>query len=130
MPQHSEHPQPLLRLIDDSLLEAEFLWGRLDSALDAHNETLQAVERWTERRLIGALDGVRIAGRSAIDPLLTSALRDRDPDIVSVAAYLLAVLSDPEAERVLEAGVQSASSHRIHAFARGLGRAADIPALH
>jgi uncharacterized protein (TIGR02270 family) len=43
--------------------------------------------------------------------------------------YLLAVLSDPSAERVLETGVQSISSYHVRAFARGLGRAACVPAL-
>lgn len=121
---------PLWHLVEESLMEAEFLWTRLDDKLDAHDHTLAEVEAWVECRLLGALDGVQLAGASAIEPLLADALQQRDLGLVSAAAYVLAVLADPRADRALEAALREVSAYRAPAFARGLGRAGRVPALH
>ena len=111
-------------------MEAEFLWTRWDDTLDAHDHTLAEVEAWVEYRLLGALDGVQLAGASAIEPLLADALQQRDLGLVSAAAYVLAVLADPRADRALEAALRDVPAYRAPAFARGLGRAGRVPALH
>jgi uncharacterized protein (TIGR02270 family) len=116
--------------VEESLSEAAFLWLRLDGALDADDHALPDVERWVEGRLQGALDGVRIAGSAALDPLLADALRDADLGAVSAAAYVLAMSDDPKAESALEGAVRAVTSERLDALALGLGRAAQSRKLH
>src|SRR5436190_11144567 len=49
-------------LVEESLDEAAFLWGRWESELVSLTRSLDEVWTWTEDRLHGALDGVRAAG--------------------------------------------------------------------
>jgi uncharacterized protein (TIGR02270 family) len=130
MTHHSRNPRLLWHLVEASLSEADFLWTRLDDSLDAHDRTLAHVESWVESRLLGALDGVRIGGERAVEPLLATALHDRDPGLVSVAAHVLLRLAHPAADRVLEASLRKVSCDRVDAFSRGLGRTGQVPALH
>jgi uncharacterized protein (TIGR02270 family) len=115
--------------VEESLSDAAFLWTRLDQALAAPDHTLPDVERWVERRLFGALDGVRLGGSSAASPLLSEAFVDQDPGLVSVAAYLLATISTAPALSVLEDGLRQLTEDRVSAVARGLGRAGNVSAL-
>ncbi|MEY4514143.1 MAG: hypothetical protein RLZZ450_6265, partial [Pseudomonadota bacterium] len=126
----SSRTQPFWRLVEESLSEASYLWARLDSALQAHDYTLAEVQTWVEGRLLGALDGVRLGGAAAIAPLIAPGLQDADQGVVSVAAYLLSLLADTEAERTLEGGLREASGETVQAFTRGLGRAGRVEALH
>jgi uncharacterized protein (TIGR02270 family) len=130
MSQPPRKPALVWRLVEESLSEAAYLWLRLDAALDAHDHTLADVERWVEGRLLGALDGVLVAGEAAIEPLLTDALLDVDLGSVSAAAYVLSMLSHQKTDEVLEQALRRVAPAQVHAFARGLGRAAQTQSLH
>ncbi|MDB4985290.1 MAG: hypothetical protein JWN04_468 [Myxococcaceae bacterium] len=123
--------RPLFHLVEESASEASFLWTRLDAALDAHDYVLAEVHTWVEDRLLGALDGVRLAGVAAIDPVLRPALECEDHGAVGSSVYLLSVLSDARADQVLELGLRSIATPELaSAYARGLGRAGRVDALH
>jgi hypothetical protein len=78
-------------LVEQSLSEADFLWTQLDQFFDTHPHSFADVEARLEPRLLGALDGIRVAGTSAIEPLLQPAIRDTEPGVASVAAYVLSM---------------------------------------
>jgi uncharacterized protein (TIGR02270 family) len=120
--QDLQRPRLLWPLVEESLSEAEFLWNRFDNALDAHDHSLADAQIWAEDRLQGALDGVRVAGAEAIEPLLRSAVQAFEPPLVSVAAYLLACLPDRAAHELLEASLRELTPYHARAFALGLGR--------
>ena len=67
--QSAEPLQPLWDIVEESFEEAEFLWGRWECALDAHDRDLDGVSSWVEERLLGALEGVRVAGDAAIESI-------------------------------------------------------------
>jgi uncharacterized protein (TIGR02270 family) len=117
-------------LVEQSLSEADYLWTQLDESFDTPARSFADVEAWVEPRLLGALDGVRVAGTAAVEPLLRDSIRDLELGVASVAAYALSMLSDPGADRVIEQAVREVSYHHGAAYVRGLGRAARVPALH
>ncbi|HET8933330.1 MAG TPA: hypothetical protein VFN67_07830 [Polyangiales bacterium] len=123
-------PKLIWRLVEESLSDAAFLWTRLDQALDAPDFTLSDVERWVEKRLIGSLDGVRLAGSAALSPLLAEAFVDQDPGFVSTAAYVLATMGTTDAQKALENNLRQLTDERVSAVARGLGRTGNSAALH
>jgi uncharacterized protein (TIGR02270 family) len=126
----SAAPKLIWRLVEESLSDAAFLWTRLDQALDAADHTFPDVERWVERRLIGAMDGVRVAGSAAFSPLLSEAFVDQDPGLVSAAAYLLTSAGTAPALKALEDNLRQLTGERVSAVARGLGRTGNTGALH
>lgn len=121
---------PIWRLVEESMSEAAFLWLRLDSALNADDHSLEDVERWVEERLQGALDGVCVAGSSALDSLLPEALEDEDLGAVAAAAYLTAGLKDSRSLRLLEQALRQATPARAAPLACALGRTGDCALLH
>jgi uncharacterized protein (TIGR02270 family) len=112
-------PPPQWDLVRESFREAAFLWARWEDALDSPLHTLDDVVRCVERRLVGAVDGVRLGGRRAIDELLIPALSGRRHHEATVAAHILAALSRDEIGHVLAAFMQ-ASGARLAALRRGL----------
>jgi uncharacterized protein (TIGR02270 family) len=107
-------------VVEECLDEAEFLWASRERALDAHNQNMERVGTWIEERLLGALDGILVAGDAAID-LLATAL-DGVPSRASVAAYLLASLNCQAAADVLVRVLSTAS--QLLLIRRGLELAA------
>jgi uncharacterized protein (TIGR02270 family) len=130
MTQTTQPPRPFARLVEESASEAGYLWTRLDAALDAHDYSLREVHVWVEERLRGALDGVQLAGREAIEPWLLPALQDCDAGAVSAAAFMLASMDDIVAVRALERALHQAEEEAVPALARGLGRTARVEFLH
>ena len=80
---------PYWDLVEQSLEEAEFLWKRWEADLSSLTRNLAATSTWTEERLHGALDGVRIAGERIVE-VAAGALGSGNLAAQTVAAHLLA----------------------------------------
>ena len=109
-------------LVEESLDEAEFLWTRWETFLDSPALSLAKVDFWVEQRLRGALDGVRVAGDAAIEPLLEPALASDTPGRIAAAAYVLASLATPRALTLLTRAIESFAGPSLDAVRRGAER--------
>jgi uncharacterized protein (TIGR02270 family) len=111
--------EPLWDLVEESLDEAVFLWKRWEADLAHPTRSLDEVWSWTEDRLQGALDGVRIAG-AAVPRLAVAALGGDDAAQIAVSAHLLADRSTPEGRIPLVAAVRAATGSRLSSMVRGI----------
>lgn len=111
--------EPLRELVDQSLDEAAFFWKRWESDLGSLTRSLEEVWSWTEDRLHGALDGVRVAGEGLVE-VTRAALHGRDTGALTIAAHLLAGQSPPAARHALADAVRHARGPRLEAIARGI----------
>jgi uncharacterized protein (TIGR02270 family) len=105
-------------LVEDSLEEADFLWGGWEAALGSHALGLDGVASWVEERLLGSLDGVILAGDAAIDGLLAPAIDGAAGARLSAAVFCLASLGTPAALGAVARAFEGAG-------ARADGRAED-----
>jgi uncharacterized protein (TIGR02270 family) len=112
-------PEPLWDLVEESLDEATFLWRRWEAELSSLGRNLDEVWSWTEDRLHGALDGVRVAGES-IARLVEPLLAGDDPAILSVCAHLLAARSPSNARALLATVIGDAAGPRLWSMIRGI----------
>jgi uncharacterized protein (TIGR02270 family) len=113
--------EPLRELVEESLDEAVFLWHRWEGELSSLTRNLDETWTWTEDRLQGALDGVRVAGDAMPGILRGEAgLESDDLRRVIVAAHLLAAGSTREALDALGSSLRVASGPRLFALARGI----------
>jgi uncharacterized protein (TIGR02270 family) len=115
--------EPLWDLVEESLDEAVFLWKRWEADLDSPVRSLEEVRSWTEDRLQGALDGVRVAG-DRLPTLVRPLLEDDEPLRLTVAAHLLAAGSAPAAREHLAAAIRQANGPRLWSMIRGIEAAA------
>lgn len=111
--------EPLWDLVEESLDESAFFWNRWEAELLSLTRNLGEVWSWTEDRLQGALDGVRVSG-DRLARTLESALAGDDPARVAVAAHLLAAKSGPEARGLLATAVGSATGARLRSMIRAI----------
>lgn len=121
--------QPLWSFVEESLDEAGFLWTRWEAALESTDLTLADVSTWVEDRLFGALDGVRVAGDAAVEPLLVPALAERDLGRVSAAAYVLASLGSAAAHEALCNALRGADARSGPALEAALARLPSLSVL-
>lgn len=128
MPSSGSAAEPLRDLIDESFDEAAFLWQRWESELSSLTRSLDEVWSWTEDRLHGALDGVRVAGDAAVE-IVGPDLISEDAGRVSVAAAVLAGRSDPPAIEALTRALVAAEGDALRAMVRGLEVAGSNQAL-
>jgi uncharacterized protein (TIGR02270 family) len=112
-------PEPLWDLVEESLEEAAFLWKRWQAELHSLERNLDEVWSWTEDRLHGALDGVRVAGDS-IPRLVEPLLAGDDPAILTVCAHLLAAGSPGNARALLATTIGAAAGPRLWSMIRGI----------
>jgi uncharacterized protein (TIGR02270 family) len=110
---------PFSDLISDSLHEATFLWGRWEQELTSLTRNLDEIDAWTEDRLHGALDGVRVAGTGLID-LISPGLRAEDSSQVSVSAALLGSSTSDAAPAAIADALGDAGHVQLDALLRGL----------
>src|SRR4029434_253967 len=87
---------PFRDLVDESFDEAAFLWRRWEGELTSLTRNLYEIYSWTEDRLHGALDGVRVGGDAAIE-IASEALASDDLDRITAGAAVLASSSEPTA---------------------------------
>ncbi len=119
---------PFRDLVEESFDEAAFLWRRWESELASLTRNLDEIYSWTEDRLHGALDGVRVGGAVAVE-IATEALRSDDIDRATVGAAVLASSADPKATDVLVAELSAAKDAKLHAIVRSLEVAGSDHAL-
>jgi uncharacterized protein (TIGR02270 family) len=110
---------PFQDLVEESFDEAAFLWRRWENELASLTRNLDEVWSWTEDRLHGALDGVRVGGAGAID-LAKTALRGNEIDRITVAAAVLGSSSESGAIEIVTAALHDAKGETLSAILRGL----------
>jgi uncharacterized protein (TIGR02270 family) len=110
--------QPFRELLEESLDEAHFLWRRFEQELSSLTRNLDEIESWTEDRLQGALDGVRVAP-DQLEALLMSGLAGDDPTQIAVAAHLLATSKSAPLVSKLSDSVRGATGPKLDAMIRG-----------
>ena len=106
-------------LVEDSFDEAAFLWRRWEQELTSPTRNIDDVWSWTEDRLHGALEGVRIAGER-LPEVVADGLRSDEIGRVSASAALLASSAAPDAARVLAAALKTADGEMLRAIVRGI----------
>ena len=111
--------EPFSDLVDESLDEAAFLWRRWESELTSLTRSLDEIYSWTEDRLHGALDGVRVAGPRAVEVGRTE-LDSEEDDRVTVATAILGSINEPGAPEAIAAALKVAEGKRLNAILRGL----------
>jgi len=115
----SNAPAPFRDLVEECFDEAAFLWRRGEAELTSLTRNLDEVWTWTEERLHGALDGVRVGGRAAID-IATEGLLSNDIDRITAGAGVLASNVDPNAIEAITAALAVAEGDKLRAIVRGL----------
>lgn len=112
--------QPLAHLIDESFEEAAFLWSRWEADLASISRNLDEVWSWTEDRLSGALDGVRLAPDSALERLVETAVSAGEPLALTVCGRVLADAPAPGARALLAQTLSAATGAQLRALMRGI----------
>jgi uncharacterized protein (TIGR02270 family) len=111
---------PLWRVVEETLDEAEFLLRRWQDVIFTHAYGLDGVSFWVEERLLGAIDGLQVAGDAAFESLLKPALEAHRPFRAAVAAHVIATMGAPdEIDFAVKTFVKS-KGDRMVAFERGL----------
>lgn len=112
-------PAPLWDLIEESRDDAAFLWRRRETELVSITRNLDEVWSWTEDRLQGAMDGVRIADTRLID-VLEPYLKSDERGQLMLAAHLLANAPAPGARELLTARLRDAGGAVLDALTHGI----------
>jgi uncharacterized protein (TIGR02270 family) len=110
---------PFWDLVEESLEEAAFLWKRWETELSSPVRGLAEIWSWTEDRLQGALDGVRVAGDGLLR-LTESAVAEDDAVRLTIGAHLLAAGALTEARSSLATLVRDATGTRLRSLIRGI----------
>lgn len=111
--------EPYQDLVDQSLEEAAFYWKRWEADLDSLTRNLDEVWSWTEDRLAGALDGVRVAGGRVVE-ITAAALHGEDLAARTAVAHVLAAKTPQPAREALAAAVRQAAGAPLQAMVRGI----------
>jgi uncharacterized protein (TIGR02270 family) len=111
--------EPFWDLVEESLDEAAFLWKRWEADLDSPTRSLDGVWSWTEDRLQGALDGVRVA-RQQVVRLARLVFEADDPARLTVCAHLLAARCAAQACEQLADVIREAKGARLWSMIRGI----------
>jgi len=110
---------PFQDLVEESFDEAAFLWRRWENELASLTRNLDEVWSWTEDRLHGALDGVRVGGTSAIELGKTALLGD-EIDRITVGTAVLGSSTEQPAIEIVAAALTEAKGDKLNAMLRGL----------
>lgn len=110
---------PFADLVAESHDEAVFLLRRWESELASLTRSLDEVWSWTEDRLQGTLEGVRLAGAGLVD-MVTPGLLSDETDQVAVCAGLLSSCTDRDALGALSAALATAEGARLTSMLRGI----------
>lgn len=128
MPPLQSTARPFPDLVEESFDEAAFLWSRWESELSSPTRNLDEVWSWTEDRLQGALDGVRVAGTGVVDVCVNSLMSD-ELDRVVIGAAVLASSSERNATDAIAAALSVGAGERLRAMVRALELLGSDPAL-
>jgi uncharacterized protein (TIGR02270 family) len=111
---------PLPDLIEESLDEATFLWQRWEAELSSPQRNLDEIWDWTEDRLAGALDGVRVAPDGMLESLVSGAMASGDSFRQTAIASALATAPARNARHLLADAVRDATGPQLAACIRGI----------
>jgi uncharacterized protein (TIGR02270 family) len=111
--------EPYWDLVEQSLEEAAFFWKRWEGELESLTRNLDEVWSWTEDRLHGALDGVRVAGDKVV-AATEAALSGKDAAAITAAAHALAAQTPTRAREALATAVRNAKGAPLLAMVRGI----------
>jgi uncharacterized protein (TIGR02270 family) len=111
--------EPYWDLVEQSLEEAAFFWKRWEADLESPTRSLDEVWSWTEDRLHGALDGVRVAGEKVV-AATESALCGKDHAAITAAAHVLAAQTPARAREALATAIRKAKGPFLVAMTRGI----------
>jgi uncharacterized protein (TIGR02270 family) len=111
--------QPFRDLQDESLDEAQFLWRRWRQELQSPTRNLREIYSWTEDRLQGTLDGVRIGSPSEVEAMLGPALLGEDATTATIAAHILAVAPTKNGRAPLCDAVRQVTGPKLDALIDG-----------
>ena len=120
--------EPFPDLVEESLDEAAFLWRRWETELTSLTRSLDEIYSWTEDRLHGALDGVRVGGPRAVEAA-TKELGSEETDRITVGTAILGSITEPGAPEAIAAALKTAEGKRLDAMLRGLELLASDQAL-
>lgn len=109
---------PFPDLVEESLEEATFLWGRWEHELSSLTRSLDEVVSWTEDRLHGALDGVRVGG--GLSDVVMNGLLAAEPARVAVCTAVISTSPEQAAVETLIDALRTAEGERLAAMVRGL----------
>jgi uncharacterized protein (TIGR02270 family) len=112
-------PPVFWELVDESLDEVGFFWGRWESALIAADLDAPAVFTWIEERLLGSIDGLVVAGEQGVDRVLVPALGGDDLHRVAAATHAL-MLGAPGDLQLFSSHFARAAAGKRAAMRRGL----------
>jgi uncharacterized protein (TIGR02270 family) len=115
---------PFQDVVEESLDEAVFLWRRWRQELASPTRNLREIYSWTEDRLHGALDGVRVASPAMLESLLSGALQADNPIALTVAAHVLVTAQTPSSRELLCDSVRQATGPKLAALMSGFELAA------
>jgi uncharacterized protein (TIGR02270 family) len=115
--------EPYWDLVEQSLEEAAFFWKRWEADLESLTRSLDDVWSWTEDRLHGTLDGVRVAGEKIVEAT-EAALSGKDRAAITAAAHALAAKSPARGREALATAVRNAKGIPLLAMIRGIETAA------
>jgi hypothetical protein len=104
---------PLPDLIEESLDEATFLWQRWEAELSSPQRNLDEIWDWTEDRLAGALDGVRVAPDGMLESLVSGAMASGDSFRQTAIASALATAPARNARHLLADAVRDGFDPRV-----------------
>ena len=110
---------PFQDLVEESFDEAAFLWRRWENELTSLTRNLDEVWSWTEDRLHGALDGVRVGGASAI-ALAQTSVRGDEIDRITIGAAVLGSSPEQSPIEMVTAALKDAKGEKLSAMLRGL----------
>lgn len=110
---------PFPDLADESFDEAAFLWQRWEQELVSPTRSLAEIYSWTEDRLHGSLDGVRLSGARAVD-VASKELQSEDIDRVTVATAVLASIDERGAPDAIASALRTAEGKTLDAMLRAL----------
>jgi uncharacterized protein (TIGR02270 family) len=111
---------PFLDLVEESLDEAAFLWTRWEAELSSLTRNLDEIWSWTEDRLGGAIDGIRVAPDDLLEQVTNRAFSLKDLAFHSVAAHVLATSTAASARARLASVLGEATGPSLAAMLRGI----------
>ena len=119
-PPMSVKAEPFPHLIEESFEESTFLWTRWEADLVSISRNLSEVWTWTEDRLAGALDGVRLAPEASLERFTQTALVAGQSAELTICGHVLADSAAANARQLLGDALRNAKGPALKSLLRGV----------
>jgi uncharacterized protein (TIGR02270 family) len=116
----TQSAEPFHDLVEESLDEAAFLWSRWETDLSSLTRNLDEVWSWTEDRLGGAVDGIKVAPDDLLEQVIDRAFSLKDLAFHTVAAHVLATSPTASARARLASVLHETTGRGLGAMLRGI----------